>query len=113
VIKPGCISFKRSHNLDSRAKTFGALGQAVDKSVAFEGVVISVGGGGRMIGVTVGELPVDGAFIEALLKKVLEKFEPDAPISMTFRKAQFKSGHDLKEFADKLNIELTQEDVVQ
>ena len=45
--------------------------------------------------------------------KVLEKFEPDAPITMTFRKAHFLSGHDLKDFAEKLGMELRAADVEQ
>ncbi len=46
----------------------------------------------------VGEIAVDAAFIDALLEKVLEKFAPDTPVTMTFRKAHFASGHDLKDF---------------
>jgi hypothetical protein len=59
------------------------------------------------------EIKVDGAFIEAILKLVLEKFEPTTPVTMTFRKAHFPSGHDLKEFATKLGIELQTGDVEQ
>lgn len=58
------------------------------------------------------EMKVDAAFIEAILKLVLEKFEPATPVTMTFRKANFPSGHDLKEF-DKLGIELQTGDVEQ
>jgi hypothetical protein len=36
----------------------------------------------------VGEIKVDGAFIEAILKLVLGKFEPATPVTMTFRKAK-------------------------
>jgi hypothetical protein len=43
----------------------------------------------------------------------LEKFVPDTPITMTFRKAHFASGHDLKDFASKLGMELQTEDVEQ
>ena len=53
------------------------------------------------------------AFIEAILKTTLEKFTPDTPVTMTFRKAHFNSGHDLKDFADKLGIELGTGDVEQ
>jgi hypothetical protein len=44
---------------------------------------------------------------------LLEKFAPDTPITMTFRKAHFASGHDLKDFAGKLGLELEPEDVEQ
>ena len=66
-----------------------------------------------MIAVNVGEIQVDAAFIEALLSMVLEKFTPDTPVTMTFRKAHFASGHDLKDFAGKLDIELQAEDIEQ
>jgi hypothetical protein len=56
---------------------------------------------------------VNAAFIEDILKKVLEKFTPDTPITMTFRKAHFSSGHDLKDFAGKLGIELQASDIEQ
>ena len=44
---------------------------------------------------------------------MLEKFAPDTPVTMTFRKAHFASGHDLKDFAEKLGIELQPGDVEQ
>ena len=47
------------------------------------------------------------------LAKMLEKFGPDTLITMTFRKCHFSSGHDLKDFAGKLEIELQQGDVEQ
>jgi hypothetical protein len=56
---------------------------------------------------------VNAAFLEALLKIVLEKFEPDSPVTLVFRKAQFASGHDLKDFADQLGFELKPGDVEQ
>ena len=61
----------------------------------------------------IGEIQVDAAFIEAILKTVLEKFEPTTPIDMAFHKAHFASGHDLRQFADKLGIELQTGDVEQ
>ena len=66
-----------------------------------------------MIAVNVGEVPVEAAFVEALLTKILEKFTPDTPVTMTFRKADFASGHDLKAFADKLGLELQLGDIEQ
>ena len=79
----------------------------------FQEVILNIGQGTQMIGITVGEISVEAGFIEQLLTKALEKFGPDALITMTFRKATFASGHDLKEFADKICIELNQGDVEQ
>src|SRR5262249_3006926 len=113
-VKPGRLITPRApHKLDSRPKTFEGLKQAAEKSATFEGIALTVGRGNKMSAVTVGEIAVDAAFIEALLVKVLEKFPPDTPVTMTFRKAHFASGHDLKEFAGKLGIELQQGDVEQ
>jgi hypothetical protein len=112
-VKPARLVSRTGLKLDSRAKTFEALKQAAEKSATFEGIGLTVGQGNRMIAVNVGEIAVDAVFIEALLVKVLEKFTPDTPITMTFRKAHFASGHDLKDFAGKLGIELQQGDVEQ
>jgi hypothetical protein len=112
-VKPGRLVSRTGRKLDSRGKTFEGLKQAADKSATFEGLVLTVGQGNQMIAVNVGEIAVEGAFIEALLTKVLEKFTPDTPVTMTFRKAHFASGHDLKDFAGKLGIELQPSDVEQ
>ena len=104
---------RTGRKLDSRNKTFEGLKQAAEKSATFEGIGLTVGQGNQMISVNVGEIAVDAAFIEALLVKVLEKFTPDTPVTMIFRKAHFASGHDLKDFAVKLGIELRQGDVEQ
>lgn len=112
-VKPGRLVSRTGRKLDSRGKTFEGLKQATEKSATFEGIVLTVGQGNQMIGVNIGDIAVDAAFIEALLVKVLEKFMPDTLVTMTFRKAHFASGHDLKDFAGKLGIELQQGDVEQ
>jgi len=112
-VKPGHIVSRTGRKLDSRAKTFEGLKQAAERSVTFEGISLTVGQGSQMIAVSVGEVRVEGPFVEALLIKVLEKFTPDTPVTMTFRKAHFLSGHDLKDFAAKLGIELKAGDLEQ
>ena len=112
-VKPGRLVSRSGRKLDSRGKTFEGLKQAAEKSATFEGIVLTVGQGNQSIAVTVGEIAVDAGFLESLLTKTLEKFAPDTPITMTFRKAHFASGHDLKEFAAKLSIDLQQGDVEQ
>lgn len=112
-IKPGKLVSRTGRKLDSRIKTFEGLKQAAEKSITFEGIALNVGQGSQVIAINVGEIQVDAAFIQALLTKVLEKFAPDTPITMSFRKCHFASGHDLKDFASKLGIELQQGDVEQ
>jgi hypothetical protein len=112
-VKPGSIIHRTGRKLDSRAKTFEGLKQAANKSVNFENVTILVGQGSYAVQVMVGEIHIDASFIESVLKTILEKFDSDAPITMTFRKAHFASGHDLIEFAEKLGIKLQRGDVEQ
>lgn len=112
-VKPGRLISRTGRKLDSRAKTYEGLKQAAEKSATLEGIVLTVGQGSHMIAVNVGEIKVDAAFIEALLNKVLEKFTPETPVTLTFRKGHFASGHDLKDFAAKLSIELKPGDVEQ
>ena len=112
-VKPGRLISRGGRKLDSRAQTFEGLKQAADKSVTFEGIALNVGQGTQMIAINIGDILVEAAFIEALLTKVLEKFPQNSPVTMTFRKAKFASGHDLKDFASKLNIELKTGDIEQ
>jgi hypothetical protein len=114
-VKPGYLVSRTGRKLDSRTKTFEGLKQAGERSVTFEGVVLMVGQGNQVVGLNVGEVPVQAAFLESILKSVLdlEKFTPDTPITMSFRKVHFASGHDLKQFAEKLGLELQTGDVEQ
>jgi len=112
-VKPGCLVSRTGRKLDSRTKTFEGLKQAVEKSVDFENVTLIVGQCAQAVQVMIGELQVNAAFIEGILKSVLdlETFTHATPITMTFRKAHFASGHDLKDFAEKLGIELQTGDI--
>jgi hypothetical protein len=112
-VKPGRIVHRSGRKLDSRAKTYAGLKQAAEKSVEFENVALTIGQGAQAVQVMIGEIRVDAAFIETLLKAIEGKFSPDAPVTLTFRKAHFASGHDLKEFAEKLGIELAQTEIEQ
>jgi hypothetical protein len=114
-VQPGRLVSRTGRKLDSRTRTFEGLKQAGEKSVTFEGVVLMIGQGNQIVGLNVGEVPVHAAFLESILKSVLdlEKFTSDTPITMSFRKAHFASGYDLKHFADTLGIELQPEDVEQ
>lgn len=112
-VKPARLVSRTGRKLDSRGKTFEGLKIAAEKSVDFENVALVVGQGAQAVQVMVGEVRVNATFIEAILKTVLEKFEPTTPVTMTFRKAHFSSGHDLKEFAEKLGLELQPGDVEQ
>jgi hypothetical protein len=112
-VKPGRLVSRTGRKLDSRTRTFEGLKQAGEKSVSFENVTLTVGQGAQAVQVMIGEIQVNAAFIEAILKTVLEQFTPTTPVNMLFRKAHFASGHDLKDFAEKLGIELQQGEIEQ
>jgi hypothetical protein len=112
-VKPARLVSRTGLKLDSSSKTFEGLQQAAARSATFEGVVITAGQGNQMIAIHIGEIAVEAAFIESLVSKVMEKFTPETPLTMSFRKAQFSSGHDLKDFAGKMGIELQPGDFEQ
>lgn len=66
-----------------------------------------------MASIVIGEVEVDAAFLTQLLQDVLEKFSPDTPVTMAFRKAHFSSGHDLKQFCGQLGLQILQGGVEQ
>ena len=112
-VKPGRIVSNRGRKLDSRAKVFEGLRQAEEKTASFESVSLTIGQNSQVITLNIGEVAVDAAFLQALLLKMLEKFPPEAPVTMTFRKAAFASGFDLRDFAAKVGLELQINEVEQ
>jgi hypothetical protein len=107
------VSNKGLKKLDSRQKTYSALTKAKDKSISFEGVRLTIGEGQTSTTITIGELTVDAVYLEELLKIALVPFPNDVAISMDFKKANSKSGHDMQEFTSSLGIELHSGEVVQ
>lgn len=105
-VKPAKLVSNRGQKLDSRPKTFDGLKEAREKQITFEGVTLSVGQNAQVVNVQIGDIRVDADFIEDILKKVLEKFPAEAPVTLMFRKGHFQSGHDLSAFAEKLGIQL-------
>ena len=99
--------------LDSRNKAFQAIEKAKKTGITFENLVLTIGQGSKMMQITIGEIPLEADYIETLLSKALEKFEPDTPVAMTFRQASFKTGHDLEVFARDLEINLQPNEVIQ
>ena len=111
--RPARLVSRSGHKLDSRTSTFEGLEQARERAVSFENVILTVGQGAEVASIMVGEVQVDAAFLTRLLENVLEKFSPDTPVTMTFRKAHFASGHDLVHFCETLGLDLAQGSVEQ
>lgn len=107
------INRREGFKLDSRRATFDGLKHAADKAVTFEEVKLSVGQGSQVATIVIGEVKVEAPFLTELLESVLQKFNPDTPVTMTFRTAHFASGHDLKDFCEKVGIAITQQGIEQ
>ena len=111
--RPARLVSRSGHKFDSRTSTFEGLKQAKDKAVEFENITLTVGQGAQIASIAIGEVQVDAAFLTRLLENVADKFPPDTPVTMAFRKAHFVSGHDLKYFCETLGFEMTQGSVEQ
>jgi hypothetical protein len=97
--------------LDSRGTVFAGLKESKERGIQFEVLKIDIGQGAKAISIAINELPVDGAYLERLLEAALVLFPPDAPVTLSFKKAQFASGHDLERFATAVGIEVAPADV--
>jgi hypothetical protein len=62
-VKPGHLVSRTGRKLDSRGKTFEGLKQAVEKSVTFEGIVLTVGQGSQIISVSVAYNALSGEMV--------------------------------------------------
>jgi hypothetical protein len=115
--KPAKVTTNKGQKrLDSRQKTFAGLQSAREKAVTFEGVMLTIGDSVQNITITVSpDVQVDAQYIEALLNSALSNtsLPADTPVVMTFKKASFKSGHDLRQFSEELGIELHNGEVQQ
>ena len=114
-LKPGRIERRAGFRLDSRARAFEALAEAAAMSATLEEPNLTVGQGEQIINITIGRLepPVAVDLIDDLLTKIAEPFPPDAPVTMSFKRANFASGHDLQAFVEKLGLDLKPGELIQ
>jgi hypothetical protein len=104
---------KGTYKLDSRADTFSTIEAAKSQGVSFEGVKVDVGSGASSGSITVSGITVTGEQLEQFLKALSSIFSSDAPVQMSFKRANFPTGHDLSEFAKRLGIEIQAGELVQ
>ena len=76
-------------------------------------MTVTIGQGDQMIALQVGKVEVDAPFIEQVLSKLLERFAPETAVVMSFRRASFRTGHDLTAFAGQFDFELRTGEVDQ
>ena len=111
--KPARLNSKSGYKLDSRASTYDAFKFAEERAVLFENVMLTVGQGEEVASIMINSVQLDASFLRPLLEDVLDKFTPQAPVTMNFRKAHFQWGQDLKEFVEKLGFNIEAESVQQ
>lgn len=112
--KPATLTTSRNpFTLDSRPKSFAALAYALERNVRFESVMITIGQGNQSASVIIGEVTVDADFLHTLLSFLCEKFSPDTPVTINFKKAHFHSGYDAQDFSQKMGLEIAQEHIEQ
>lgn len=111
--EPAVLQAPGGKKLGSRQAAFEAVGFSKERGVAFEKVMLQVGQGARTVTLMVGELEMQAESLEDLLGRVTSLLEPDAPVTLSFGKARFATGHDLKEFAEKFQLRLQPSEVSQ
>ena len=101
-------------SIDARGKVHEALEAASATGGRFTSLQLSVGENqhGRQL-VLSGE--AEPAYVKALLEALLadETLPADAPVTLKFREASFRSGHDLEAFARRAGLELSPGEVAQ
>ncbi len=113
VEEPAVLYNEKPKRLDNASRTHDAIRIAKEKGIEFEKVVLSLGSAPEVIQVAFGDIKISGEFIEQELAHLQSLLSPEAPVTMTFKKAYMPTGHDLQQFAKELNIELVNGDILQ
>jgi hypothetical protein len=111
--KPVELSGRSVWRLDARAATYSGLADARERGVTFRDVNLTVGQGSRVLAASVGDVHIEAVHLEDLLNRLSDRLEPDAAVTMTFRRAHFPSGHDFVLFMEKLGLKFIESDVTQ
>jgi hypothetical protein len=108
------VALRGTKKLDARQKVFSALEDAKNTNITFENVILNIGDGAESATVSISELEkVNGLYLETVLLTILTIFPLDVPITLTFKKAHFGTGFDLKRFCEIHLIEIQPGEVQQ
>lgn len=101
--------------LDSREKVYGGLSEAKERGVRFRGVSLTIGNGDTADQFLFGDRSLTPEHLKSVLDAAVanDAHGPDAPLTLAFRHAAFRNGHDLEAFAKAVGIELAAGEVVQ
>jgi len=111
--KPATLASGKQKKLDSREKTYSGLELAKSGGVVFSGVYLTLGQAPATVTISIGDVEADAAYVEAILIAARAALPPDAPVTLAFKSARFKTGHALQQFADKLGLEIADGEVHQ
>lgn len=112
-MKPAVWSSRPHKSLDSRQKVYDGLAIAKQMGIRFDTVVLSAGQGEEYVSTMIGEIKASAEYIETLLEAMRKPLNNDVPISMTFEKAYFQTGYDLKQFAERAGLRIGEGEVTQ
>lgn len=111
--KPATLAPNKSKKLDSREKTYSGLESAKAGGAVFTNVQLTLGQAPATVTFTIGEVEADAAYLEALVNAARAPLPADAPMTMTFKRVRFKTGHALEQFAAKVGLEIVDGEVQQ
>jgi len=111
--KPAQFQSTSPKRLDNSARTYEGIKIAKEKNITFEQVTLIIGSAPKVIHLTIGEVKIDGDFLEKELSHLQALVSPEAPVIMTFKKAYTSTGFDLEQFAKALDIEINAGEVIQ
>lgn len=113
VNQPAALYNEKPKRLDNSGHTHEAVRIAKERGIFFEKVILSLGTAPQVIQATFGDMKLSGEFIEQELALLQSLLSPEAPLVMTFKKVYCPTGHDLKQFAEALGIELHNSEILQ
>jgi len=99
--------------IGSREDAYTVARFVKERGVRLEKVMVNIGQASKSASVTVGEVEIGGQYLEDMLNKLAELFEPTAPLVLSIGRGHFATGHDLKEFAKLAQIVLLPTEVSQ
>lgn len=113
-------TFNKAFTMSSREITYRCLELAKEMNVSFEELTLNYGNSPKTITLIFGQLPIKANALEKILNEFEmiysetdKNYNPASNLSLSFKKAHFSSGMDLKTFCEKLNINLKQENILQ
>jgi len=113
--KPSTLNRSSQFKLDSRLKAFEILKLGESLQVTFSSLLVTVGTGPGAITLTIGARETQAEHLLTILSAITDhsSLSPSEAVTLSFRKAQFRSGKELKEFCEAAGIVLQSGDVLQ